>query len=138
VAHKQADILIIGGGLTGATLMLALQGLGFNTLLIEAKPFSAQVNSSFDARSLALSPASQRILTMLGVWEVLKEYATAIHLVHVSDQHRFGASRLQGEKSDPLGYVVEMQHINLALHQLLNKEQLIAPATVTSVDLSSR
>lgn len=132
------DILIIGGGLTGATLMLALQGLGFSTLLVETNPFSDQINPDFDARSLALSPASRRILNMLGVWDLLKDYATPIDMIHVSDQHRFGVSRLQGEINNPLGYVVEMQYINLALHQLLDKNQLMAPATLNSLDLENQ
>ena len=138
MADKQVDILIIGGGLTGATLMLALQGLGFSTLLVETKPFSDKVRPDFDARSLALSPASRRILNMLGVWDILNEYATAIELIHVSEQHHFGVSRLQGNEQNPLGYVVEMQHINLALHQLLAQDQVMAPATVTALDLDNK
>ncbi|PWY54640.1 2-octaprenyl-6-methoxyphenyl hydroxylase [Legionella qingyii] len=132
--NKEIDILIIGGGLTGATLMLALQGLGYSTLLVEAKPFSDKVNPDFDARSLALSPASRRILTMLGVWDLLKDHATAIDTIHVSDQHHFGVSRLQGGADAPLGYVAEMQHINQALHQLLPHNQIIAPASLKSLD----
>ncbi|BCA93827.1 2-octaprenyl-6-methoxyphenol hydroxylase [Legionella antarctica] len=138
MAKQQVDILIIGGGLTGATLMLALQGLGFKTLLVEAKPFGDKVNPDFDARSLALSPATKRILNTLGVWDILKEYATAIDMIHVSDQHRFGISRLHGGADNPLGYVVEMQHINLALHQLLSKDHIMAPATLTALDLVAK
>jgi 2-octaprenyl-6-methoxyphenol hydroxylase len=134
VINKEIDILVIGGGLTGATLMLALQGLGFSTLLVEAKPFSDKINPDFDARSLALSPASRNILTMLGVWTLLKDHATAIDRIHVSDQCHFGVSRLQGELNAPLGYVAEMQYMNQALHQLLQQDQLIAPATLHSLD----
>lgn len=137
MADKHIDILIIGGGLTGATLMLALRNLGYSALLVEAKPFSDKVNPDFDARSIALSPASRRILSMLGVWDVLKAYATPINMIHVSDQHRFGASRLQGDAHNPLGYVVEMQYINRALHQLLAKDHLMAPATLKELDLTS-
>ncbi|KTD52968.1 2-octaprenyl-6-methoxyphenyl hydroxylase [Legionella quateirensis] len=138
MADKQTDILIVGGGLTGATLMLALRGLGYSTLLVESKPFSDKVNPDFDARSIALSPASKRILNMLGVWDILKEYATPITMIHVSDQYRFGVSRLQGEEHNPLGYVVEIQYINLALHQLLAKNQILAPATVHALDLANK
>lgn len=136
MGEQQVDILIIGGGLTGATLMLALQGMGFSTLLVEAKPFSDKINADFDARSLALSPASQRILSMLGLWERLKAHATPIHMIHVSDQHRFGASRLNGTIDSPLGYVLEMQHINQALNQRLDKQQLMAPASLEGLDLN--
>lgn len=138
MAERQVDILIVGGGLTGATLMLALQGLGFSTLLVEARSFTDKVNPDFDARSLALSPASQRILNQLGMWELLNEHATPIEMIHISEQHRFGSSRIQGNSAHPLGYVVEMQHINKTLQQLLTAKQLLAPATVTSLDLAAK
>ena len=133
---KEIDILIVGGGLTGATLMLALRGLGYSALLVDAQPFENKIKADFDARSLALSPASQRILAMLGIWEPLQEYATPINLIHVSEQHHFGASRLQGKNDAALGYVIEMQYINRALQQLLDPEHILAPATVHSLDLS--
>lgn len=138
MVNKQVDLLIIGGGLTGATLMLALQGLGFSTLLVEAKPFSEKTNPDFDARSLALSPASKRVLNQLGVWDYLQNHATEIEMIHVSDQHRFGCSRLQGEANNPLGYVIEMQYINHALHRLLEPEQLLVPASLKSVDFEQQ
>ena len=65
------DVLIIGGGLTGATLMLALAGHGYSTLLVEANAFAEKVGPDFDARTLALSPASVRILQMLALWPLL-------------------------------------------------------------------
>ena len=137
MVEQQVDILIIGGGLTGASLMLALRGLGYSCLLVERKPFADKINPDFDARSLALSPASVRILAMLGVWDLLHHYATPIELIHISDQHRFGTSRLHAEPDNPLGFVIEMQYINRALHQLLNKEDLLAPATLISLNSSS-
>ena len=138
MVNKKTDILIIGGGLIGATLMLALQGLGFSALLVDSQAFVDKTNPDFDARSLALSPASQRILSMLGVWDILKEYACPIEKIHVSEQGHFGMSRLLGNESNPLGYVVEMHYINLALHQLLDTNQLIAPATLTALDLQKQ
>lgn len=137
MTEQQVDILIIGGGLTGATLMLALRELGFSSLLVERKTLEDKINPDFDARSLALSPASVGILSMLGVWELLRDYATPIHLIHVSDQQRFGSSRLHAEANKSLGYVVEMQYINRALHQLLNKEHILAPATVSHIDTAN-
>jgi 2-octaprenyl-6-methoxyphenol hydroxylase len=137
VIKKQLDIIIIGGGLTGATLMLALHDLGYSTLLIESKSFSDKVNPDFDARSLALSPASMRILNMLGVWAHLKEFATAIDSIHVSEKHQFGVSRLQSEADNPLGYVLEMQYINRALHQVLAKDRILAPARLSALDLEN-
>lgn len=131
---KEVDILIIGGGLTGAALLLALQGLGFSCLLVDAQSLENKINPEFDARSLALSPASQRILAVLGIWGHLQTEAMLIEMIHVSDQHHFGASRLYGEVDAPLGYVVEMQYLNRALYQLLDHQQILAPAKVQAVD----
>lgn len=138
MANKQVDILIIGGGLTGATLMLALQGLGLSVLLVEAKPFSDKTNPDFDARSLALSPASKAVLSKLGVWEYLQHYAASIESIHVSEQQRFGFSRLEGAPNAPLGYVLEMQYINHALQRLLPSEQLLTPASLKSIDFEQQ
>ena len=134
MAEQHVDILIVGGGLAGATLMLALAGLGYSTLLVEAKPFSNRVHADFDARTLALAPASVRILKMLQIWPLLQEHATAIKTIHISERHCFGSARLHGEEQDPLGYVVEMQHINRALHRLLDPQHIIAPAELTALN----
>lgn len=138
MADKQVDILIVGGGLTGATLLLALQGAGFSTLLIDAHSLQTKITADFDARSLALSPSSQRILNSLGVWSYLKEYTSPIEHIHVSEQQRFGAARLQGEKNQALGYVVEMQYLHTVLHPLLLQEQTLTPATLSTLDLVNK
>lgn len=130
----EIDILIVGGGLTGVALMLALNQAGFNTRLIDSKPFTKHAHADFDARSLALSPASVRILQMLNVWPQLLNTATAINEVHVSEQGRFGKTRLYGTSATPLGYVVEMQHLSHALHQLIDTQQMINPAHLNSLN----
>lgn len=131
MVERQVDILIIGGGLTGATLALALTDLGYSVLLVEAKPFSNRVQADFDARTLALAPASVRILQMLKIWPLLEKDATPIQTIHVSERGCFGSARLHGDEQSSLGYVVEMQHINRALHTLLDEDQIIAPAELT-------
>ena len=61
----EVDVLIVGGGLTGALLHIALKPSKISSLLIDRKDlhFNTDVNpENFDARSLALSSASIRIL----------------------------------------------------------------------------
>lgn len=135
---QQVDILIIGGGLIGASLMLALQDSGYSTLLVEQKQIDQQLNPDFDARSLAIAPASVAILEMLGVWRLLQKYATPIHRIHVSEQNRFGASRLYSEEDAPLGYVLEIQHLNHAVQQLVPQQHILTPATVCALDLHTQ
>jgi 2-octaprenyl-6-methoxyphenol hydroxylase len=134
VADRQVDILIVGGGLAGATLMLALANMGYKALLVEAKSFSNRIRADFDARTLALAPASVRILQMLNIWSQLQDDATAIETIHVSEQRSFGSARLHAEENSPLGYVIEMQYINRALHHLLNHQHVVAPAKLIALD----
>lgn len=134
MAEQQVDILIIGGGLTGAALMLALEDKGLRTLLVEANSFTDKVSPDFDARTLALSPASARILQMLNVWPLLVNEACAINSIHVSEQGRFGTACLDNTAIRELGFVVEMQHLNRAMYRLLDHKKLIVPATLTALD----
>jgi 2-octaprenyl-6-methoxyphenol hydroxylase len=134
VIEKQVDILIIGGGLIGATLLLALAGKGYRVLLVDAKPFNQKMDARFDARTLALSPASVRILQMLKMWSLLEKEATPIQTIYVSEQHGFGGARLQAKKNEALGYIVEIQHINRALYHCLDGNQVLAPAQLIGID----
>lgn len=136
--EKKTEIVIIGGGLTGAILMLALVNKGYDCLLVDRKSMDEKIDVDFDARSLALSAASVRILEHLGIWPLLLPHATPMHTIHVSEQFRFGSARLHATTSEvglqPLGYVVEMQPINQALHQLLDPARIIAPAELVRLE----
>lgn len=135
MVERQVDILIVGGGLTGAILMLALANKGYTILLIDNHPLSAKIDAHFDARTLALSPASLRILQMLDVWPLLQNKATPIETIHVSEQYRFGSTTLNSESANkPLGHVVEMQSINHALYQRLDEQHCLAPAKLIALD----
>mgnify|MGYP005854846861 CR=1 FL=1 len=136
--NQEVDILIIGGGLTGAALMLALKDSGYKVLLVDKQPFNAKISPDFDARSLALSMTSQRILAMLNVWENMAEYACPIEHIHVSEQRRFGSARLKPDGQAPFGFVLEIQHLHAALNQHLNPAQLLAPAEVSALDCQSQ
>ena len=134
MANRHIPILIIGGGLTGASLMLALEKVGYRALLVEAKPFSQQAPEELDARSLALAPASERILKMLDIWPLLEKDAESIETIHISERRTFGSARLRHQEQTALGYVLEIQHINRALHQLISPKQMIAPGVLTQLN----
>lgn len=128
------DIVVVGGGLTGATLMLALENKGFKTLMIEAMPLAHKLEPDFDARTLALSPSTQRILNNLNLWEKLSPETTAIEMIEVSRQYHFGRSHLRQDELGPLGYIIEMQALNKVLVSRLPKKDILAPASVTAYD----
>lgn len=136
MVEKNIDILIVGGGLIGTALSSALSSSKFKTLLIDAKPTHLTDTDTFDARSLALSPASIRILKMLQVWPSLAEYATAIKTIHISEQGKFGRTLLKSEDSSPLGVVVEMQHLSQAIEQSVDKSTTLS-ARLTAFDATN-
>ncbi len=111
------DIAIIGGGMVGATLGVALAPLGLRIALIEAIPHNAAAQPSFDERTTALSNGSRRILETLGVWQDLQDLATPIAKIHVSEQGRFGFARIDAaEQGLPaMGYVVSNRALGNAL-----------------------
>ena len=115
-------ISIVGGGMVGASLALALQPhaarRGWRINLIEAQPpASGQAQPSFDARSTALSHGSYLLFEQLGIWAELAGQAEPIRQIHVSDRGHPGVTRLFAEKErvPALGYVVE----NAALGKVL-------------------
>lgn len=120
---KQFDIIIIGAGLTGLILAIALAKLKLRIAIIDTKvlPESAQpaVNVN-DVRALALSYNSQLILTELGLWEELQSQAMPIKKVHVSDRGHFGFTRIHANdyQLPSLGSVIALQHLQqqLLLH----------------------
>ena len=115
------DIAIVGGGMVGATLALALAPLGRRIALIEAVPPDAANQPSFDERTTALSNGSRRVLETLGLWDSVAQAATPIEKIHVSDQGRFGFARLDADDQDleAMGYVLPNRALGAALWQRL-------------------
>ncbi len=136
---KSFDIAIVGGGMVGASLAVALDNLGVTTALIEAVPHDAASQPSFDERTTALSNGSRRILETLGVWPAVAADATPIAKVHVSDQGHFGFARIDAaEQGLPsLGHVVPNRSLGSALWSALAKRRdvrVFCPARVARVE----
>lgn len=131
------DILIVGSGMAGASLAVALKPLGYSIGLIDAYCFGEPRQPSYDDRSIALSYGSSRIYQGMGLWDALQHSVTPIKNIHVSDKGHLGATRLDAEQEglSALGYLVESRVLGQHLHeQLQNSEiKLIAPARMTGV-----
>jgi 2-octaprenyl-6-methoxyphenol hydroxylase len=116
------DVAIVGGGMVGASLALALRGLGADVLLVESIAPGSGAQPSFDDRTTALGNASRRIFESLGVWGAIAPQAAAIRTIHVSDAGRFGFARLRAEEQgiDAFGYVAANRVIGAALWEALS------------------
>jgi len=117
------DVAIAGGGMAGATLALALARWApeLRVRIIEAFPLPAEdrgeYQPSYDARSTALSWGTAEIYRSLDLWSAIEARATPIKRIHVSQQGRFGATRLSAaEHGQPaLGYVVDNRWLGQCL-----------------------
>ena len=116
-ATSPLDVAIVGGGLVGSTLALALGGAGFRVALIDREPPARLVADAYDGRASAIALGSKRVLAGLGLWERLAQDAGPIRDIRVSD----GPSRLflhydhRAVNDEALGYIVENRHLRRAL-----------------------
>src|SRR3990167_6071731 len=96
---QRVDLAIIGGGLVGASLALALQDearvRGWRISLIEPFAPGEGYQPSYDARSTALSYGTRLIYQHLGLWQAIGERPEPILQIHVSARGRFAAARLR-------------------------------------------
>ncbi|KJK08821.1 MULTISPECIES: 2-octaprenyl-6-methoxyphenyl hydroxylase [Pseudomonas] len=138
---NRVNLAIIGGGLVGASLALALQAgaktRGWKILLIEPFAPGDSYQPSYDARSSALSFGTRQIYERLGLWQQISRRAEPIRQIQVSDRGRFGATRLDAlEEGVPaLGYVVENAWLGQCLWKGLDAEVVSwrCPAEVTAM-----
>lgn len=117
----EVDVAIVGGGLVGASLALALAPTGLRLALIEgASPDDAR-QPSFDDRTTALGNGTRRVLEALEVWPRIASQAAPIRSIHVSDAGRFGFARLEaGELGlEAFGYVATNRTLGTALRERL-------------------
>ncbi|WP_295472143.1 2-octaprenyl-6-methoxyphenyl hydroxylase [uncultured Pseudomonas sp.] len=125
---SRCNLAIIGGGLVGASLALALQAgareRGWKIVLIEPFAPGDSFQPSYDARSSALSFGTRRVYERLGLWQAIARRAEPILQIQVSDRGRFGATRLSAiEEGVPaLGYVAENAWLGQCLWQALDPE----------------
>ncbi len=118
---KKYDIVIVGGGLVGASMAAALSGRGLRIAVVEAVPMRAVSQPSFDDRTLAINLASRRILEQIQLWPGSREGVTPIKKIHVSQKGRTGITRMQASEHglDALGHVVEARLLGERVKALL-------------------
>ncbi|WP_347505469.1 2-octaprenyl-3-methyl-6-methoxy-1,4-benzoquinol hydroxylase [Pseudomonas anguilliseptica] len=126
----QADLIIVGAGMVGSALALALQDQGLEILLVDGGPLSVKPfdpQAAFEPRVSALSAASQRILERLGVWDgIAARRACPYGEMQVWDgsgtgQIHFSAASVHAES---LGHIVENRVVQDALLERLHDSSI--------------
>jgi len=132
------DLIIVGGGMVGASLALALKTSSLKIAIIEAFNFKTNQQPSYDDRGIALSYGSQSIFETMGLWSHLAPHSTAIKDIHISDRGHFGATRLSAEAENvpALGQVILARAMGQVLNQAIAEHEtidIICPSTVTAL-----
>ena len=128
-----AEVTIVGGGLVGLTVALALSRQGHAVTLMESADLRQAQPAELDARSIALSYSTVQILRALSVWPLLQPHAAPIQHIHVSSAGHFGVTRLEASQVgvEAMGYVIEYHLLLEGLLQAVKAEQgitLMTPA----------
>lgn len=140
--NPTCDILIIGGGLVGASLAACLARDPALSIVVVEKFQPPQQDGdfhpSYDARNTALANGTCHIFDQLGVWQTLREHAVPITTIDITNQGSFGRAviRAQEERVRALGYVIENRWIGKVLYQHLQRcpnVNFCAPAEVTGL-----
>ncbi len=145
--EHRSDILIVGGGLNGPALALALAQTGHSVTVVDALAEKVRKNAAFDGRAYALALASQRLLDAIGVWEKVEERAQPMLEIKVTDGHagagpspffmHFDHAEIE---EGPMGYMVEDRHLRRAFLEAMTEQDgitEISGKTVVSQDISA-
>ena len=137
-----ADVIVVGAGVVGSALALALARDGLDVALVEAQPpQSWQANDDVDLRVVALAPDAAALLDDLGVWShVVAARAGPYRRMHVWDA--LAAGELVFDASEhgqaALGWIVEnrlLQHaLWMALSAGVTPVRVYSPNTIDYLD----
>jgi len=128
---ERADVIILGGGLVGLSLALALDRHGLAVIVVDPADPQTQIAPAYDGRATAVSSSSWRMLETIGVAERLEGKTCPIRAIRVSDGLKPRGILFDGEVENPLGTMVENRLLRAALREAARdaeRIQLLMPA----------
>jgi len=134
------DVVIIGGGLVGASLAVALKPAPYSVLLVESVSHLSHSQPSYDERTVALTHSAKLIFDAMGVWNSIENIqAEPILDIHISNRGHFGQTHLSHRHAGTtaLGYVVPTRVIGNVLWSELEKYEdikIACPATADNLE----
>ncbi len=117
--HHTCEVLVVGGGMVGLSLCIALARSGMRVALVERTTSPAQLEPGFDGRVSAIAFGSKAMLDGIGAWARMEPHAEPIRDIRVSDGTApFFLHYDHAEIGEaPFGYIVENRYIRHALHE---------------------
>lgn len=133
----RADVIILGGGLVGLTLAIALDRHGLSSIVIDPADPEKQLAPAYDGRATAVASASFRMLEAIGVADRLEGEGCPIRAIRVSDGLEPGGILFDApEGDDPLGMMFENRRLRGALRDCAlagENIQLLMPARAAEI-----
>ncbi len=131
----KTNVLVVGGGLAGGTLSLALAGAGLKVVTVDRDDPAIWANAAFDGRASAIALSSKRVLESVGIWKHAGKSAAPIKDIRVSDGPsplflHYDHTQLGDE---PFGFMVENRAIRTAINLEVPKQKnltYLAPGEV--------
>ena len=118
LGRMEQDVIIVGGGLNGPALALALAQGGLRVTVVDARPADLRAEVGFDGRAYALAIASRRLLEVIGVWALVGAKAQPMVKIVASDGHAgqgaspfvlaFDSAEIE---EGPMGFMLEDRHL---------------------------
>ena len=118
LGRMEQDVIIVGGGLNGPALALALAQGGLRVTVVDARPADLRAEVGFDGRAYALAIASRRLLEVIGVWALVGAKAQPMVRIVASDGHAgqgaspfvlaFDSAEIE---EGPMGFMLEDRHL---------------------------
>ncbi|HEX8380277.1 MAG TPA: FAD-dependent monooxygenase, partial [Allosphingosinicella sp.] len=113
---ERADVIILGGGLVGLTLAIALDKHGLSSIVVDPVDPEKTLTPQYDGRATAVSSSSWRMLQTIGVGDRLEGQGCPIRSIRVSDGLEPGGLQFEPpEGDDPLGIMFENRLLRAAL-----------------------
>lgn len=145
MTDRRSDAIIVGGGLAGLTMAIALARYGLTSHVVDAIDLNGTLAPSYDGRASAIASASQRMFAALGLWDDLAAQAQPIWEIRVAE----GSSPLflhfdaadSSEPDEALGYLVENRQLRHVLQQQARANphiSLHAPARIANLTRDHR
>jgi 2-octaprenyl-6-methoxyphenol hydroxylase len=141
--ERRADVVIVGGGLNGPCLALALAQAGLAVQVVDARPAPARGEPGFDGRAYALALASRRMLEALGVWPEVAPLAQPIREIKAADGRagegaapwflHFDGADLADLAEGPMGHMIEDRFLFRALRGAMDRAGVAVLAGETVV-----
>lgn len=119
------DVILLGGGLVGQTLALALASGGLRVAIVDPADPAGVLAPTFDGRASAVSSSSWRMLQAIGVADRLGP-GCSIAGIRVSEGLGGGGLDFQPAPEDePLGHMYENRELRVALRGAVLEQPLI-------------